>query len=115
MIPYDDVQALMLSAAALINPSRFEGWSTTVEEAKSLGVEMLLSDINVHREQAEQNALFFEQDKPAQLAEQMSTLSSISIDKRIEDMKQAAERSRTFMSLFAMKFTTVVEAAAKSL
>ncbi|WP_292361494.1 MULTISPECIES: glycosyltransferase family 1 protein [unclassified Methylophaga] len=115
MIPYDDVQALMLSAAALINPSRFEGWSTTVEEAKSLGVEMLLSDINVHREQAEQNALFFEQDKPAQLAEQMITLSSISIDKRIEDMKQAAERSRTFMSLFAMKFTTVVEAAAKSL
>ena len=45
----------------------------------------------------------------------MIPLSSISIDKRIEDMEQAAERSRTFMSLFAMKFTTVVEAAAKSL
>ena len=33
---------------ALINPSRFEGWSTTVEEAKSMGKRVLLSDIPVH-------------------------------------------------------------------
>ncbi|WP_292401696.1 MULTISPECIES: glycosyltransferase family 4 protein [unclassified Methylophaga] len=115
MIPYDDVQALMLSAAALINPSRFEGWSTTVEEAKSLGVEMLLSDINVHREQAEQNALFFAQDKPSQLAKKMSGLPSISIDERIGNLKGAAERSELFMSRFADKFTTVIEASAKKI
>ncbi len=42
----------MLCSTALINPSQFEGWSTTVEEAKSLGVKMLLSDLEVHKEQA---------------------------------------------------------------
>lgn len=33
-----------------VNPSFYEGWSTTVEEAKSIGVPLLLSDIPVHRE-----------------------------------------------------------------
>ena len=40
MIPYPDVRGLMRNAAALVNPSLSEGWSTTVEEAKSLGVPM---------------------------------------------------------------------------
>ena len=38
----------MASCRALINPSLFEGWSTTVEEAKALGVPMVLSDLAVH-------------------------------------------------------------------
>ena len=47
---------------ALINPSFFEGWSTTVEEAKSLGTKMILSNIKLHLEQAK-NALFFDPKK----------------------------------------------------
>ena len=35
LIPLAHVYALLRSSMALINPSRFEGWSTTVEEAKS--------------------------------------------------------------------------------
>ena len=35
MIPLPHVYALLRVATALLNPSRFEGWSTTVEEAKS--------------------------------------------------------------------------------
>ena len=46
-------------ASALINPSRSEGWSTTVEEAKSFGVPMILSDIDVHREQTGGTARYF--------------------------------------------------------
>lgn len=42
-------------SALLINPSRFEGWSTTVEEGKALGKRMVLSDIPVHREQVNNN------------------------------------------------------------
>ena len=37
MIPHEHIPALMRSCAALINPSTFEGWSTTVEEAKAMG------------------------------------------------------------------------------
>ena len=51
IIPLPQVYALLRATTALINPSRFEGWSTTVEEAKSFGVPMILSDIDVHREQ----------------------------------------------------------------
>jgi len=35
MIPLSHVYALLRVCAALINPSRFEGWNTSVEEAKS--------------------------------------------------------------------------------
>lgn len=45
------VQALTIGANAVLNPSRFEGWSTSVEEAKAVGTPMLLSDLPVHREQ----------------------------------------------------------------
>jgi len=41
----------MRHCVCLINPSLFEGWSTTVEEAKALGKHIILSDIPVHREQ----------------------------------------------------------------
>ena len=42
----------MRQSVAVLQPSLFEGWSTTVEEAKSIGKTILLSDIPVHREQA---------------------------------------------------------------
>lgn len=60
MIPYTHVRGLMRNAAALVNPSLSEGWSTTVEEAKSLGVPLVLSDIAVHREQAGAAGLYFD-------------------------------------------------------
>jgi glycosyltransferase involved in cell wall biosynthesis len=75
VIPIEHVYALLRSAVALINPSRFEGWSTTVEEAKAFGVPLVLSDISVHREQAGANALFFPVDDPAALAAQLASFS----------------------------------------
>jgi glycosyltransferase involved in cell wall biosynthesis len=59
MIPLDHVYALLRASTALINPSECEGWSTTVEEAKSFGVPTILSDIDVHREQTEGGARYF--------------------------------------------------------
>jgi len=34
-IPYSDMLSIMYYSAAVINPSKFEGWSTSVEEGKS--------------------------------------------------------------------------------
>ena len=70
LIPYADVFGLNAGADALINPSRFEGWSTPVEEAKALGTRMLLSGIPLHREQAP-DALFFDPDSPQSLVSAM--------------------------------------------
>ncbi len=51
MVPRDEHVALMRRSIAMIQPSRFEGWSTAVEDAKTLGKTLLVSDIEVHREQ----------------------------------------------------------------
>jgi glycosyltransferase involved in cell wall biosynthesis len=59
VVPYDDLLVLFEQSVAIINPSLFEGWSTTVEEAKSLAKRVLLSDIPVHREQAPNRAKYF--------------------------------------------------------
>ena len=59
IIPFAELVQLMRSAAAILNPSLFEGWSTTVEEAKSLGKTVVLSDIPVHREQAPPRGIYF--------------------------------------------------------
>lgn len=75
MIPLSHVYALLRACTALINPSRFEGWSTTVEEAKSFGVPMILSDLDVHREQTAGTASYFGTDDPATLANHLMQAS----------------------------------------
>ncbi len=59
-VPYIDMLSLMVYSHALINPSLFEGWSTTVEEAKLIGKRTGLSDILVHREQGPNDAEYFD-------------------------------------------------------
>jgi len=68
-VPHADIFQLMRQALAVLQPSLFEGWSTTVEEAKSLGKTIVLSDIAIHREQNPPAALFFDPADPAALAE----------------------------------------------
>lgn len=59
-IPYADISPIMSMSLGVINPSFFEGWSTTVEEAKSVGVPLLLSNLAIHREQASGYVRFFD-------------------------------------------------------
>lgn len=91
LVPYADLATLMRHAIALINPSRFEGWSTVVEEARSLGKKVLLSDIPVHREQAPERSAFFHPDDAAALAEAMWQAWSC-VDR--EEDRQAEARAR---------------------
>jgi glycosyltransferase involved in cell wall biosynthesis len=75
LIPYEDVFALNAAADHLINPSKFEGWSTPVEEAKALGTPMILSDLGIHREQAP-TAKFFAPDDAEALASILHSIRS---------------------------------------
>lgn len=63
-----DQLSLMKESIAIIQPSKFEGWSTVVEDAKLLNKFIILSDINVHREQIEKNVDFFDPDNEKKLA-----------------------------------------------
>lgn len=69
MIPFPHILPLMRQSVAVLNPSLFEGWSTTVEEVKSLGKALLLSDIPVHREQNPPAATYFDPHNPQALAD----------------------------------------------
>ena len=62
IVTYGDLMGLMWHSIAVLNPSKFEGWSTTVEEAKSMGKAVILSDLPVHREQAPPGGSYFEPD-----------------------------------------------------
>jgi glycosyltransferase involved in cell wall biosynthesis len=68
MIPYRHILPLMRISAGVVNPSFCEGWSTTVEEAKALGVPLILSDLAIHREQTDDAATFFNPNDPADIA-----------------------------------------------
>jgi glycosyltransferase involved in cell wall biosynthesis len=66
--------SLAQNSICYIQPSLFEGWSTTVEDAKYLNKHVLLSDIPVHREQLDLNVTFFNPADAADLAGKMETL-----------------------------------------
>jgi glycosyltransferase involved in cell wall biosynthesis len=72
LVSFAELISLMHHAVAVVNPSRFEGWSTTVEEAKSLGKRVLVSDLPVHREQAPARGSFFGVDDAPALAALMT-------------------------------------------
>jgi glycosyltransferase involved in cell wall biosynthesis len=74
LVPIDHVRALMRQSVCVMNPSLFEGWSSTVEEAKSLGKRLLLSDLAVHREQDPPGAVFFDPKDAEDLALKLRTL-----------------------------------------
>ncbi len=100
-IPFDHLLGLMQHATAFINPSRFEGWSTSVEEAKSMGKQIVLSDIPVHREQAPPGGFFFPPEDPEALAAAMEAAYNEYDESEDAVMRAAAvanfpERQREF-------------------
>jgi glycosyltransferase involved in cell wall biosynthesis len=104
MIPYPHVRALMRASVSLLNPSLFEGWSTPVEEARSLGVPLVLSDLAVHKEQAGNDARYFDRHSPESLAQQLAQvqpLSEAEKDRRLANARESAtDRVRTYAAEF---------------
>lgn len=97
-IDYGDVLALMKSSIAVLNPSRFEGWSSSVEEAKSMGKPVILSRIAVHLEQNPANARYFEPDDAIALSEALEDAWAASTDApqgAAEQLAREALRART--------------------
>lgn len=111
LIPYSEVLFLIRSCLALINPSLFEGWSSTVEEAKSTGKQILLSDIAIHREQNPDNGIYFDPLDEVTLANIMEKVLAGRIGRRSEelDIKQEVKDdlvNRT--KLFAKKYQEII-------
>lgn len=59
IVSEDEMYSLIYYSSALINPSKSEGWSNTVEQAKLLKKKVILSNIAVHLEQKSKNFIYF--------------------------------------------------------
>ncbi|WP_035484938.1 glycosyltransferase [Geminicoccus roseus] len=113
-VPLDVVFALHRRAMALLNPSRFEGWSTTVEEAKALGRPLLLSDIRTHRAQArDDRSLWFGVDDVEALAQALTTIRDAGRPgPDVMAEAHALDRYEQERGRFGRGFVQIVEAAA---
>jgi glycosyltransferase involved in cell wall biosynthesis len=74
LVPYADLLSLMHHSLAVINPSLFEGWSSSVEEAKALGKTVLLSNLAVHLEQNPAKGIFFDPANADDLAAKIAAV-----------------------------------------
>jgi len=109
LVSFPELISLMHHSVAVVNPSRFEGWSTTVEEAKSLGKRVLVSDIAVHREQAPPRASYFPVDDAHALARYLREAWDSHdpvVDARASAAAAAALPART--RAFAETYETIV-------
>ncbi len=111
VIPYNDLLSLMFHSVAVINPSLFEGWSSTVEEAKALGKSVILSNIPVHVEQNPHKGIFFDPKNPYELAERMEfVLNEVEGNLLGDAAKISLEKCYDIDRLkFAQKYQEIVE------
>lgn len=89
-IDYNEVLLLMKNSLAVLNPSRFEGWSSSVEEAKSMGKSVILSNIDVHIEQNPPNGRYFDPDDAVGLAKILEDAWTNLADKPNDDAELVA-------------------------
>jgi len=109
-IPYEDVQTLMLGSQAVLNPSLYEGWSTTVQEAKAFGKKLILSNIEVHQEQAvDADAIFFDPHNPDELLNALYKTENTSTG--IPDIDFLHERSKKRLKRVGNRFYKIAKMA----
>lgn len=107
VVPRDDYFQLVRGAAAIIQPSLFEGWSSTVEDARAFGKPIALSDIPVHREQDPPRGFFFGPMDAAGLAR--AATSAIEAGSAPET--EARRRQTELVAAYASRFIEIAAEA----
>jgi len=73
VISRPDQLCLLKNAQCIIQPSLFEGWSTVIEDAMSLQVPVIASNLKVNVEQLGENGNYFDPLDPDELSEKLSS------------------------------------------
>lgn len=107
LIPYPHLIALMRCCTALLNPSLFEGWSTTVEEARAMGTPMILSDLEVHREQMGEQAIYFERHSAPSLANVLDDIADTQPPQRESEVENARAAALQRAEQFSRDFVNL--------
>lgn len=110
LMPRDHVFILIRQSVCVLNPSLFEGFGLATDEARSLGKQSLLSDIDAHREQDPPRAIFFnprDHRELASIVEQVWREKPSGPDLELE--AEAREGLRGRLKAFGESFLSVVE------
>ena len=108
ILPYSKIINLLFHADLIINPSLFEGWSTSVEESKIFSKKILLSNIDTHIEQNPKNAIYFDPLNPKDLAKKIyKSLETANKQKFIQ--KHNIRKYQINRIMFAKKFNKIVQ------
>ena len=108
LIPKLDQIQLLRRAIAVIQPSLFEGWNTTVEDARLLGKPIVLSNILVHLEQNPPQSYFFDSTSSEHLADVLAeTWASLPLCPNLAQETLAKTQGITEIQTFAKTFLDI--------
>lgn len=112
LIPRQDQIQIFRQASLVIQPSRSEGWSTVVEDARALGKDIILSDIAVHWEQRPEHGRFFKTGDAESLAEQLEQVWPTCVPGVQPEREQAAKQQSQNNNLkYAREFMNIMQEA----
>ena len=106
-IEREEQLCLMKHCIAIIQPSLFEGWSTVVEDAKALNKFIILSNLNVHKEQINDNVHFFNPNNTEEL-------SQIIFQYSLTNPKVIPVNYNTNIKNFAQNFVGLIEQVSRN-
>lgn len=116
LVPREAQIALFRHATGVIQPSRFEGWSTVIEDAKALGRPVIASDLAVHVEQLRDEArhAFFALGDADALADRMAEAwARWPSGPDLPGERAAAERRDAARLRSAREFLAIIEQASR--
>jgi glycosyltransferase involved in cell wall biosynthesis len=111
MIPRIDQVCLMRASMAVLQPSRFEGWSTVIEDARALGKPVIASDFPVHVEQQAPRSSFFKMGDADDCALAISRFLARSGNESREVPAAPPPTHEALIVEFARAFVGIVEAS----
>jgi len=106
LIPRAEQLCLLKNALAVIQPSLFEGWSTIVEDAKSMNQFIVASHIEVHQEQLADypNYAFFNPEDPASLATQLERVAQGPVNRTAYNYQERIKQfGKNFIGIMEIK------------
>ncbi len=98
LLPRTDQLSLMKNSICVIQPSKFEGWSTVIEDAKTMQKLVIASNLDVHLEQLGDKGIYFDPDNVDELAEAMTR--AFALDVKEELWAPLQDRTRNFANDF---------------
>ena len=101
VIPREDQLCIMKHAKAILQPSKFEGWNTTIEDAKSMQLPVIASNIQVHKEQLGDIGTYFDPTNPSELADVLTNYQKAGNGALYDDYSTRVKKFATdFLEIF---------------